>query len=58
MLRVKEKLVFYPQNVPFFPYYAHADNNSRLAIAVTTLSSPSLIDKPATGPTVNAFLSD
>lgn len=37
-----------PQNVPLFPYYAHADNNSRLAIAVTTLSSPSLIDKPAT----------
>jgi hypothetical protein len=38
-----------PQNVPLFPYYAHADNISQcLAIAVTTLSSPPLIDKPAT----------
>ena len=38
-----------PPNVPLFPYYAHADNSSRLAISVTTLSSPSLIDKPARG---------
>lgn len=38
-----------PQNVPLFPYYAHADNISQcLAIALTTLSSPPLIDKPAT----------
>src|SRR6266567_561411 len=43
------------QNVPLFPYYAHADNDSRLAIAGTTLSSPPLIDKPATGSMVNPF---
>ena len=44
-----------PKNVPLFPYYAHADNYSRLAIAKTILSSPPLIDKPATGSTVNVF---
>jgi hypothetical protein len=37
-----------PLNVPLFPYYAHANKYSWLAITATLLPSPSLIDKPAT----------
>lgn len=43
-------------NVPLFPYYAHADKNSWLAITTTPISSPALINEPTTHLVVSASI--